>query len=282
MGEVVLYDGTEELHFAYGRGRQPFMIEEAGLEGWRSHPDTKTNLTEKASGHGAFPVTADQLLYSARTVTVHLAEAAASRDEMVSAMERINRFGGQVCRLRVVDSDDTFVTGYLRSDNPAEWEDRGQKSSFTFVAPDPRRYSWQQQKSIMLPPSSGDGGLRFGDDGQALEFPIAFGVTTPVQNVCTLTNAGNSPAFPVLQVSGPLNNVTVTWAGKTLAFGQPIGSAGLTLDSLTRTARVGSLDQSQFLTSRDFPVIAPGGSVTLALVSSGRGWVTATVRDTWI
>lgn len=253
------------------------------LERWYDRPAIASEVVEHGVGDGGFKIADDMIRYPTRMVHGEGWWQGDNRLAAVQAGEKLAALLHEHVRLQVTDdTQDSYAEGLLDLTLPTQFEEHWFEWSFDLTCEDPRRYSTVQQKEIMLPATSGDGGLSFGDSGNALTFPLDFGVTSPVQNACTLVNRGNSPAYPVLQVAGPLSGLKITWGGNALAFANNVGSAGLVLDSLTRTAKVGSLDQSQFLTSRDFPTIDPGGSVTLAMVSAGSGWVTATVRDTWM
>lgn len=254
------------------------------LERWYDRPAIASEVVEHGVGDGGFKIADDLIRYPTRVIHGEGWWQGDNRLAAVQAGEKLAALLHEHVRLQVTDdTQDSYAEGLLDLTLPTQFEEHWFEWSFDLTCEDPRRYSPTLQKEIMLPASTdGDGGLSFGDDGAGLVFPLDFGVTSPVQNACTLINRGNATAYPVLQVFGPLAGLEITWAGNTLGFSRPVGTAGLTLDSLTHTAKVGVLDQSQFLTEREFPTIEPGSTVTLAMVSSGPGWVTATVRDTWM
>ena len=119
-----------------------------------------------------------------------------------------------------------------------------------------------------------------------LPWPLSFGAgAIRTGNSCTLTNSGTIPADITINASGYMPGgiaVTDTSTGRQLAYGQTVTWSGLTLDSRTRTASVAGVDVSRSLTSRDFPTVPAGGSVTLSLQASGTGTLTATCHDTYI
>jgi hypothetical protein len=119
-----------------------------------------------------------------------------------------------------------------------------------------------------------------------LHWPLSFGAgAIRTGNSCTLTNSGTIPADITITASGYMPGgiaVTDTSTGRQLAYGQTVTWSGLTLDSRTRTASVAGVDVSRSLTSRDFPTVPAGGSVTLSLQASGTGTLTATCHDTYI
>lgn len=253
------------------------------LERWYDRPAIASEVVEHGIGDGGFKIADDLIRYPTRVIHGEGWWQGDNRLAAVQAGEKLAALLHEHVRLQVTDdTQDSYAEGLLDLTLPTQFEEHWFEWSFDLTCEDPRRYSTTQQKEIMLPATSSDGGMSFGDDGDALVFPIDFGITSPAQNACTLVNRGNSTAYPVLQAQGSLVGVTITWSGHTLAFNNWAGPAGVTFDSLTRTAKTEGLDRSQFLTSRDFPTIDPGGSVSLAMVSAGSGWVTATVRDTWM
>lgn len=113
-----------------------------GIEGWHSAPDLKVTLTERGAGNGAHAVDASRVLYSARTVTLHLHAIGDSREAALALMDAVQRSMGRPVRLRVVDGpEDTYADGYARVEwdsdrdcGPEQW----QLGTLTVVCPDPR------------------------------------------------------------------------------------------------------------------------------------------------
>lgn len=261
-----------------------FLISKDGLAGWHSSPDVKVNLTERGQGNGALPVTSDQVLYAARTVTGAFAVSAANRNAVVSALTKLSSFQGELIRLRVVDEVDTFVSGYLSVSVDPSNLDTVSTGSFTLVAPDPRRQAWVAQSIQLVPTLLSDGGFSFGESDAGIVFPVSFGdIETTNQNTGYLTNNGSSPAYPVFEVNGYFDSVQIQIGSQTLAYSQPVvPGQPLILDFFTRSATVAGVDKSQFLTARGFVPVKPRGSIGYTLKSVGTGWVNATVRDTYI
>lgn len=268
-----------------GLGRHPLFGDSAGIEGWWSTPPSKVSSTERQTGHGAFPVADDEVLYSARTVTVHLNAHGGGRGAVISSMGEINAMAGRAVRLRVADaSSDTYADGYLEVEWQAERARRTAAGTLTVVCPDPRRYATDAQVHALVPAGAGgEGGLLF-DGAGCMEWPVTFAGEGAAQNAATLENAGTATAYPVIRVQGdfPDGVRIVDGAGGELRYAQPLAWQPLVLDCLSRTASINGVDVTRDLASRDFPTVPPGGTATLALMGSGNGSVEVELRDTYI
>lgn len=272
------------------RGHSPskvgLFVSGDGIEGWDSAPDAKVSMTEMQTGDGAHSIAEQDVLYSARTVTIGFNAHGSSRTETVRLLRSLSAACHHIVTLRIVDADDdTWATGYVQPGVDAEWWREWATGTITVVCADPRRYSTETHSLQMLPSAHGtSGGLRYGDSGEGLCYPLRYGdFEGTLQNVATLTNAGTSTAYPTITVNGSIDaGLSVSHDGGTVSYSQPVGGVPLVLDSLTRTASVGGLDTSRHLTSRGFPTIPPGGSVSLRFMATGSGWATVTWNDTHI
>lgn len=282
--EVYLTWEGGEVHLrGHSPGERGLFVSGDGIEGWDSAPDAKVQMTEMQTGDGAHAVEESQVLYSARTVTVHFHAHGRTRSETVSLLRELSDLCHHIVRLRVVDADhDTYCHGYVQPGVEAKWYREWATGTITVVCADPRRYSTEVHRAQLLPGAKAPGGLFYGDGGDGLVYPLQYGEAGPTA-MATLTNGGTSPAYPTITVTGYVYpNLSFRHDGGALTFGGDVGNVPLTLDSLTRTASVGGADASRQLTSRDFPVIPPGGSVTLSSVMTGTGWATVEWRDTYI
>lgn len=261
------------------------LLESGGVEGWYSTPDAKVSMTEMQTGDGAHAVTERDVLYAARTVTVHWASGSRSRSAALSGAEALLSTAHRLVRLRVVDSEqDTFVTGYAQVAVDAGIARKVMSGTLTVVCPDPRRYSTAPRGARLLPAGASSGGLSFGADRAGLVLPLSFGEGVgEMGNVATLGNRGTSPAYPVITVTGPVDaGLRLDWGGGLLSYDDAVRGVPLVLDCLTRTASVGGLDTSRHLTSRGFPAVPAGGSITLSAQMTGSGWAVVEWRDTYI
>lgn len=271
------------------RGQEPdkmgIFVSGDGIEGWDSTPDTKVTLTERQTGDGAHEIEESSILYAARTVTVNFHAHGDSRYEVTGYLRELNAAAHHMITLRVVDDDqDTFVTGYMSSNIEAEWYGNWATGDFTVVCPDPRRYSTDVHRLQMLPNGSASGGLFYGNEGKGLTYPLSYGKEPEaLQNVVTLENKGNSASYPKIVVTGPITGgFRFDSSDGSVSFSQSVSGTPLVFDSLTRTANVGGLDQSRFLTDRGFPIVPANGSRSITMHASGTGWATVEWRDTYI
>ena len=277
---------TLRLNGAGGPSADGLCIEAGGVEGWYSTPDPKVSSTEMETGDGAHAVQEQDILYSARTVTLHWIAVGWSRPEAVEANARLLSAAHSNVRMRIVDaSSDTYCTGYAAVSADAKYMRSGMTGTITLVCPDPRRLSTSVRR-VQLMPTVGDAGagLSYGDGGKGLAYPVGYGkAANDARNVATVENRGTSTAYPVITVNGSFpNGVRIDCGQLSLAYSQPVGSVPLVLDCRTRTASIGGTDVTRSVTSRGFPTVPAGGSITLSLQSAGSGWVTVGCRDTYI
>ena len=259
-----------------------------GVAGWDSAPDAKVSSTERQTGDGAHDVSESDIEYESRVVTVNIAAFGETRDEVLAAMRRLQAAHKQLVTMRVVDaSSDTYCErGYVVVKWDKEWHEQTATGTLTATFVRPYRLSTLPSEGMMVPATGDGGGLVFNATTHSLMWPLSFGAgAIRTSNSCTLTNSGTIPADITINASGYMPGgiaVTDTSTGRQLAYGQTVTWSVLTLDSRTRTASVAGVDVSRSLTSRDFPTVPAGGSVTLSLQASGTGTLTATCHDTYI
>lgn len=257
----------------------------SSIVGWYSQPDLKVSQVERQTGNGAFPVPERDVLYAARTVTLGVSMRASSRDAMVALVDGLLALEGQLVTMEVQDGTlATLATGYVRAAVGDGMHARASSATVTVVCPDPRRYGTAPSVgSMAVAPSSGAGGLTY--DGGKLHWPLSWGAQAPTANVCTVHNGGTSTAYPTITVSGSMPGgfvLTDLSSGGQLEYAHPVTWQGVTLDCLGRTASVAGVDVTRHLTSRRFPSVAAGGSMTLCVQAAGTGAVAVEVRDTYI
>lgn len=267
------------------RGNRPdrmgLFVEGDGIEGWDSSPEAKVSLTERQTGDGAHAIEEPMVLYAARTVIIPFHAHGRDRDETTRLLRSVNAACHRLVTLRIVDSEhDTFATGYVRTTVEPKWNRCWATGEVEVVCPDPRRYSTEVHRIQLMPAGISGGGLVF-DDG--LLYDLAYGESDDADNIASISNAGNSEAYPVITVTGPIEGMLrVDSESGSVLYEQPVGSAPMVLDSLTRSARSGGADVSRNLGSRGFPTIPAGGSNTLNFQGYGTGWATVEWHDTWI
>lgn len=257
-----------------------------GLEGWRSTPEAKVTLTERASGNGAHDIAPSEILYSARTVTIHWVALAEQHDAVIASLNLFLSAAGQLVRLRVVDgADDTYATGYVTVSSDAAWHEGRMVGTMTVVCPRPERLSWLSTDVQVYPVSSTSGGLFYGDKALGLVYPLSYGTdASSPQSVALLRNRGSATAYPVITVMGsmPEGVLLVGSDGRSVQWSGSVGRVPLILDCRTQTASMGGVDVSRLLTRRGFPLVPAGGSLSVQLMSPGSGWATVSVRDTYL
>jgi len=266
------------------------IITPGGIEGWYGTPDLKVDVTERGQGNGAHDVDEASILYSARTVTTNLSAIGNSREDVQNAFRPIQAAAGHNVKFRVVDSrTDTYVLGHISSEVSPEWIEWGNVVTLTVVCPRPERLSTVTRVASMGSDTGDGGGLVFDtvDDVRYLHLTdLSFGPgAIRLSNACTISNTGTSTAYPVITASGDMPGGLVITNGATggqLGYGQPVRWQPVTFDSRSRTASVAGVDVSRALTSRVFPTIPAGGSISLSRRTDGKGVVRVESHDTYI
>lgn len=289
MWRAYLTYGDEELTIGDGTSDE-FNATEEGVSGWWATPDAKWDLTERSSSDGAFPIDEADIVYSARVVTLELFAEGGERANVNAAKERLLAAAHHECTLRIVDGEsDTYVTGYATVEDAGGTVDgRRETMTLTLECPDPRRYGTASE-TVVLDPSqtSLTGGLSYGEDSTGLAYPLTYGEVEGSGNIATVANGGTSTAYPTIVVYGTFDDgfkVSMSTGGKSYAveYGNAVTGAPVVLDYGTRTASVGGLDRSRYLTTREFVGIPAGESANLGLYGVGTGWAEATVRDAYV
>ncbi len=261
------------------------FITEDGVEGWYDTPALKTSVTARGSGDGAHDVPESDICYGTRTVTVHAAAVGGHRNQTIANLLQASLAAHNQVVFRMVDGgQDAQVRGHV-SMSVEKWHERYTMFTLNIVCPRPERLSSSPQCFQLFPTSTGDNGLRYGDGGLGLLYPLTYGVTAvDARNVGTIRNSGTSRAYPVFTVNGGFSSVQLMFPGTTLSldYAQPVGATPLVLDCRSRTATMGGLDVSRNLRSRGFPTVPAGGSLSVNLQSAGTGWVTVESHDTYM
>jgi hypothetical protein len=279
---AVLCWGSRSVTLSRNTG---LFITKDGIEGWYSTPDSKVDLTEYASGDGAAWPGEGLVLYSARTVTVHVAAGGRRGGAgLVALQTALNQAAHSCCTLRVVDGGvDTYVTGYATVAWDSERLPGGATGILTIVCPDPRRYGTTPHRAYLSPGASA-GALGWHEGApHGLLWPLSYGGGGAGANVATLRNDGTSTAYPVITASGDMDGLTLTDAatGAQLTYDAHVGTP-VKFDCLAHSASVSGVDASRLLSARGFPSVPAGGETTLALTAEGTGTVEVAWRDTYI
>lgn len=292
MSDVILSGGGHEVRL-YGGDYEGPGLALTGLDGWYQTPDSNVTVTARGQGDGGHDISADDILYEARCVTIsYRVLAGSNRSRALSELAKLDMLVHQTVTCRVIDDgQDTCCSGgyYVRSldqkiQNPL-WQNL--TGDITLVFERPERLSSQAQRFQLLPSvDSAHVGLSYGANNEGLAYPLSYGVAAAdARNVGLIVNEGSSRAYPTFTCQGPWPDgvqVTFPGLGLLLDYSQPVHDVPLVLDSRSRTASIGGLDVSRNLRSRGFPTVPAGGSVSVNLQSVGSGHITVETRDTYM
>lgn len=109
---------------------------------------------------------------------------------------------------------------------------------------------------------------------------LDFGSTTLTTSSGTLTNAGNTPAWPVVVVNGPCPSFSIVLDGNIVSYGQAVPAGQqVTVDYKSGTATLtGNVDRTPALTARNFTAVTKTSTI---LFSAASGTAAATIADIW-
>lgn len=268
-------------------------IAKEGIEGLLSSPALKVTATERSYGNGGHDVAESDVQYAARTLSVHFLAMGNGRSDAMAHLNALAASTGRVVRLRVVDAQrDVYCVGYCQRDVEATWSDGKLTGTLTIVCQRPEILSWSASESQLFPVSRVSGGLSYGPEGKGLSYGpdgrgLSYGVSVAEErNLVIVGNRGTTVSYPTITVTGPFpNGVEIqTGVGGVIRYTGAIGMVPLVLqcDPRSMAASMGGVDMGRYLTGRDLPAIPAGGSMSLRLMSAGSGWVTVTVRDTYL
>jgi hypothetical protein len=156
-----------------------------------------------------------------------------------------------------------------------EWNGGFTAAAVQWRCPDP---AWQSlpRSLVLTGGSAGASGMTFPLFAAVFDV-LDFGVTGVSSASGTLTNAGNTPAWPVVVITQPgsiiIDGFVVTYAqaipaGQTVAIDYKAGTATLT----------GDIDRTTQLTVRQF---SPVTSTSSVFFSAASGTATLTIADIW-
>jgi hypothetical protein len=158
-----------------------------------------------------------------------------------------------------------------------EWNGGFITAALQFRCPDP---AWQSApRTTQLAAGSPQSGMTF-PLFAAVPGVLDFGTTGISSSAGTLTNAGNTPAWPVAVVAGPCPGFTVIVDGSPVTYTDiiPAGQS-VTVDYRAGTATLtGNVDRTNKLSSRQFTAVT---SISSVFFSAATGTAAITVADIW-
>jgi hypothetical protein len=284
-GELVAHDGDIEwAGLLLGVGSS-YAVK--SITGWYGAPGARRISSDRPGRHGALPGelrAAERIVEAELRFRPGLEDFAAARNALAAALA----WGENPLEEALVvqlDGEATQVQARVTQfdlPTPAEYERGYASAAIQWAASDPRRYSLAlQQESTGLPAPSGSG-LAF-----PLAPPLDFG---PGQagGQFTLANAGNTPAWPVWEVNGPVTGPVITNAntGRELRFRESfVVLAGQTLriDTDLGTVKLGDVSRRSELVTADWFPIPPGAATKVRFTAAaGTGTLTGFARHAWM
>lgn len=283
-GATVAWRGT-----TFHGVRTPDEYDFETLEGWESR-DSRRESHDRPSGHGAM---GSAPLASGRTVRMSgLCRTPAERDAMLAELDGLFAFTDPEA-----PAEELTVTLAGRTLSVPAWVTRYEAPLELWGAGLFRwRVEFQSDKHLRFGPpasSSAEPPARVGGLVWPL-FPdgvMDWGTSSP-SSLATVTNPGTAPAPVQIEVLGPIDvagfEVVDQGSGAGLVFeGAVAAGSRLLLDGATGNVLLDGLyDRGDVLTSRFWPTVPAGGSVSLTFrlrgsVLGGAPSMTATVRPAY-
>lgn len=289
-GEQVSTDGHVEWSgLLLGPGTRFDLI---SLTGWTGAPPSRRVTIDRPGRHGALP---GELRASERIIEAEFAfggfrtaaDFTAARDDLAAALAWDENPVEAPLVVQVNGRPTMVMARVINADLPTPPAiyagAREGSAAIQWAASDPRRYGLAlRQESTGLPAAVGSG-LAW-----ALAWPLDWGPGL-AGGTMVLINEGNTPAWPVWEITGPVTGPVITCqdTGAELAFRSDfVIAAGQTvrIDTDTGSVTLGAVNRRSELAAAEwFPVPPRGAPKTVRFTAvSGSGQLTGYVRDAWM
>ncbi|WP_152595796.1 hypothetical protein [Bifidobacterium mongoliense] len=262
-------------------------IEQNGISGWRDTPDDKTAYQERATGYGSFPITGLDIRRGDRIVDASLVFGRMDRTALAALSNRLGGMQDTVQPVRVVDGDDMTALAVVSFDWPRTWNVSGGKFSATLHCTDPRRYSFQSHEWYLS--GSYDVGSGFDySSPEGVDYPISYGDDgVTASNSATLTNEGNSVAYPTFTTIGDFPGGFRLQAadGSILEWSDRVSSAApVMIDTFNHRCMILGTEYSTPLSRREWFTVPKFGSLGVSLVplQLSTGMMRVIMHDTYM
>lgn len=173
---------------------------------------------------------------------------------------------------------------------------RSVKWSFQFAAPDPRKHSTGWQDPVVYPPTGGGSGLDYTEPGLDHSTPgLDYGTTQEIADA-QVANYGTAPAYPVLTLTGPLDEAEVAHAesGRSIVYNASIAAGETVTINCDDQPQRGWLGHARVSSQRgnvatlctvtsEWPVVDPQtvGSFRLLAGAAPPASLTVSLRSAW-
>jgi hypothetical protein len=258
----------------------------SGITGWYGAPGARRISTDRPGRHGALPgeLRATERIIEAEIRIRQGPGFAAARNALAGVLAwgenpveqpLVIQLDGaaSMVNARVINFDLPTPAAYGVGYGPA---------SIQWAASDPRRYSLALQQSSAGLPEASSSGLAF-----PLAFPLDFGAGQ-AGGTFALTNNGNTDAWPIFEVTGPITGpvITDTDSGRALEFTagfQIIAGQTLRIDSDLGTVAIGPASRRNELATADWFSIPAGETRQIRFTAAaGTGQLTGYLRDAYM
>lgn len=265
-----------------GMGNE-FLLDSTAVVGWTDGASTRRDAVPRLGTSGDFSekatISARLISFSGIAVAKTIPDLQNMRDVFVGLLVH---GGYETLKVQTVASTRFATVGLEGSTNWVQTSDISATWKITLYAPDPRIYGEPRTTSVGTTTVTTNGGLSY-----PLTYPIRYNISTVDRTAVSVTNLGNTAAWPSFVVTGDYpdgftisDNLdhTVTYNGMVTT------QSPVTIDMERGVAIQGDVDKTIFVSKRQWFSIEPGQVVRPEFkpTTSGTGWCDIIVRDTWI
>lgn len=263
-------------------GESHFRLDPTAIQGWYDGVNTRRDTSTRPMGWGDF---SEVTRMSSRLITITGTAVAADYSELHMMRDAFMSIcaDGNYAEFSLENASGVRYATVSRADKPI-WVpliDNAAAFSFDFYAPDPRVYGAEQRLKV------GDSLATTGGLDYPVDYFIDYQSDTEETGVVTITNKGNTDAYPVFVVTGEYNSgftvgnnrgSEVTWEGYVTS------ASPVTVDMIHGTVIQSGVDRSDLLSKREWFSVKPGEIIQPVFTSRqpGLGWCDILFRDTWI
>lgn len=259
-----------------------FVLDPTAITGWDDGTSARRDATVRPVSNGDFSeratISARNIILSGTAIAGSPRELQEMRDQFVGLLSdgyytAIEVSTGAGTRYATVGLEGT-PSWTKMLDNVATWR-------LELYAPDPNLYGELQAITIGQTTTFG-GGQKY-----ILKYPLQYGSASMVTSDATITNLGNTLAYPVFIVTGEYADgfiIKDNQDNDVIYTGQVSMSAPVEIDMARGSAFQNGVDKTVLVSKREWFSIAPGETIrpTFQPVTTGSGWCDILYRDTWI
>jgi hypothetical protein len=263
-------------------GMGEFVLDPTALTGWDDGVNVRRNTTPRPVSHGDFK---EPYTYASRLIAVSGTAIATSRGELQQMRDALAGVLGkdEYSEIRVETAASTrfAIVGLENSVSWIQQHDTVAVFRIEFYAPE--SYIYGAERIVTLGASGeSSGGLKY-----SLSYPLNYNATVVQPMSPTLSNRGNTTAWPRFKVTGDYYSGFILTDGKNNKVtynGLVTNSAPVEIDMGKGTATQSGVDKTVLISDRNWFGILPNDTIRPEFkpILPASGWCDIIIRDTFI